>query len=125
MDFGWSGGFHVANVRLDGASLRVKIDEKGVSLGVLDKYLKSASGGGSGKPASIPDLSLSIHNTSALIETPLGALTATADAEGALRQSFIGKIDIAPRDVQGPGGGLKHWRRILRCAPLAGASARR
>jgi hypothetical protein len=105
LDFGWSHGFRLAAVRLDEARLKVRIDEKGFSAGVLDRYLKG--GAGPAQPASIPDLSLTLHNTAAVIETPLGAFAATAEAQGALRKDFTGRIDIAPRDVQGPAGGAK------------------
>lgn len=105
LDFGWSPGFRLAAVRLDEARLKVRINENGFSAGVLDRYLKG--GAGPGPPASIPDLSLTVHNTAAVIETPLGAFAATAEAQGALRKSFTGRIDIAPRDTQGLGGGAE------------------
>ncbi|MES1201831.1 MAG: YdbH domain-containing protein [Pseudomonadota bacterium] len=105
LDFGWSPGFRLAAVRLDGARLKVRINEKGFSAGALDRYLKG--GAGPAQPASIPDLSLTVHNTTAVIETPLGAFAATAEAQGALLKAFTGRIDIAPRDTQGPAGGAE------------------
>lgn len=117
VDFGWSPGFRLAGVRLEQAHLRVRIDEKGVSVGALDRYLKSA-GGGRAAPAAIPDLTLAVRDSTAVIDTPLGAFAATAEAQGALRKDFTGQIAIAPRDAQGAGGGAKalQARLVLRTA---------
>ena len=106
VDFVWRGfSLGIGAVRADEPVLRVNVNERGYSLGVLDRALPR--GGGAGTPGPLPDLTLAITKARVIFETPLGAFTATGEGAGALRRDFRLAAQVAPIDTAGPRGAIQ------------------
>lgn len=92
---GWSlTGVHIARVRLENAWIRGTLNEKGLSLGTLDKLRPAPSG----EPFTLPDIHLSAKDVRLRLATPFGRIGIAAEGNGPLSGRFSGRIALsAPR----------------------------
>lgn len=89
----------VVAVRARGVRIFGRADAKGLHLGELDKFRDPASTA----PFSLPDIALTLDDSRALIETPLGPLALSLSGSGNLRAGFSGKTAALMRDVKAGG----------------------
>lgn len=89
----------VVAVRARGVRIFGRADAKGLHLGELDKFRDPKSSA----PFSLPDITLTLDDARALIETPLGPLGLTIDGAGNLHDGFAGKAAALMRDVKAGG----------------------
>lgn len=94
----WSPMPRVAAVHLINPHLRVRMSEGGVSLGALDALLPARDG--PARPVRLPALGLEIVDGRIDIDTPYGALLATADASGTVGRDFSARIRLPPTSSQ-------------------------
>ncbi|MBL8549561.1 MAG: YdbH domain-containing protein [Hyphomonadaceae bacterium] len=96
MDLSWAPLPRVGRIRMEGAMLRARLDERGFSLGSLDPLLRRGDGG----ERALPDITLEIVDGRGLVETPFGALALSAETHGALRRDFVGDVRLARTSLQ-------------------------
>lgn len=91
------GGPRLSGLVLHGVEAHGRLDEQGLSLGVLDRLRPAASG----EPFSVPALSVDFRDVSVQIETPQGLITADLAAQGRLRGPLSGTLTMRFAPVEG------------------------
>lgn len=86
----------VGAVRARGVRLHGRVDEAGVHLGEIDKFL----GTGAAEAFVLPAMDLSLNDARALIETPAGPVGLALAGTGNLRNGFVGKAAAMIRDAR-------------------------
>ena len=95
----WTGGVEIYRVAARGVRLRGELRRDGrVSWGEVDKLLPPPSG----KPFSLPDISVDVADTAGALKTPYGNLGFGLVGAGNLTGGFKGRLAVAgPRLVTG------------------------
>lgn len=90
----WNGGVEVYRVAADHVRLRARIDGSKVSFGEVDKLLPPPSG----KPFTLPNVAVDLHDARVSLATPYGPMGFALDGRGNLSGGFRGKLAaVAPR----------------------------
>lgn len=111
----------LAMLGADQARLTVRMNERGVSFGALDRFTKGGSGGGG--PTELPDMRITLRDLAIRFETSLGAFQAVGGAQGALRRDFTLTMRIAPTTSAGAQGALTNVRGELSARTAQGRFA--
>ncbi|MES2903432.1 MAG: YdbH domain-containing protein [Pseudomonadota bacterium] len=95
----WTGGVEIYRIAARGVRLRGELRRDGkVSWGEIDKLLPPPSG----KPFSLPDISVDVADTAVALKTPYGNLGFGLYGAGNLTGGFKGRLAVAgPRLVTG------------------------
>lgn len=110
-------GPRLGGVRLIEPQLRVRIDQRGLSLGSLD----ALRGDGDAKaPSRLPDIRIDIDKGRILALTPAGAIPATLTASGRLTRDFAGQFEIAPISRKDDAGELRNLHAVVRARTVDG-----
>jgi hypothetical protein len=92
------GGPRLGRITLDGVRLRGRYDAQGLHLGAIDRLLPKSGG-----KAGLPDMPLSIRDTSIALATPNGAISATVKGEGNPARRFGGEARVVALALQANG----------------------
>lgn len=97
LGYGWSGPY-VSSITADGVRLYGRFVDGRLSLGALDKFRDPTST----DPFALPDLSATLTDARARVETPWGNVGATLSGKGHLQRNFSGTLAmVAPRVAAG------------------------
>lgn len=95
LGYGW-GGPYVSSIAADGVRLYGRFEDGRLSLGALDKFRDPTST----DPFALPDLSATLTDARARVETPWGNVGASLNGRGHLQRNFAGTLAlVAPRVV--------------------------
>ncbi|SBV33078.1 conserved protein of unknown function [uncultured Sphingopyxis sp.] len=129
LGYGWSGPY-VSGIKAEGVRLYGRFIDGRLSFGSLDKFRDPDSK----DPFALPDLSVTLRDARARVETPWGDIGAALGGGGNLRRDFTGKLAlVAPRvaaagctgdDVSFYGTVLVRDVRPQLVGPLRGGSLR-
>ena len=129
LGYGWSGPY-VSGIKAEGVRLYGRFTDGRLSFGSLDKFRDPDSK----DPFALPDLSVTLRDARARVETPWGDIGAALGGGGNLRRDFTGKLAlVAPRvaaagctgdDVSFYGTVLVRDVRPQLVGPLRGGSLR-
>jgi len=93
LGYGW-GGPYVSSITADGVRLYGRFADGRLSLGALDKFRDPTST----DPFALPDLSATLTDARARVETPWGDIGAALNGRGHLQRNFAGTLAlVAPR----------------------------
>jgi hypothetical protein len=93
LGYGWRGPY-VSGINAEGVRLYGRFVDGRLSFGSLDKFRDPESK----DPFALPDLSVSLRDARARVETPWGNIGAALNGGGNLRRDFTGKLAlVAPR----------------------------
>ena len=89
LGYSWSGPT-VRAIAVDGVRLRAKLDQKGLSLGSIDRLLPQSSSGAT----KLPDLQVALRDVALLLTTPNGAIRAALTGAGNPQRAFRGTARV-------------------------------
>ncbi|MCF2513691.1 YdbH domain-containing protein [Sphingomonas sp. G124] len=87
----WNGSFKIYRVAARGARLKGRIVGNKVSWGEVDKLLPPPTG----KPFTLPDLTVDLKDTTVALATPAGPMGFAVEGRGNLSGGFKGKLAAA------------------------------
>lgn len=87
LGLGWSG-VRVSALRASGVKIRARLTDGKLSFGALDRLLPAPGN----EPFSLPDFDIALADTTMLIRTDFGDVTARVDGEGNLASGFVGNV---------------------------------
>lgn len=81
-------GPRIAAVAIDGAMLRGRLTDSGISFGAVDRLIPPDDG----TPFALPDMHLSLRRAAMSVQSPWGHIAVGASGSGQLKQRFIGHV---------------------------------
>ncbi|WP_344710306.1 intermembrane phospholipid transport protein YdbH family protein [Sphingomonas humi] len=111
----WNGQVEFYRVVARGVRLRGRVVGNKVSWGQVDRLLPPPSG----KPFSLPDISVDLADTSIAVATPYGPIGAAVEGEGKLTGGFKGRLAAASPALDAGRCTLTGMRAALAVAVVA------
>jgi translocation and assembly module TamB len=113
----WNGSVEIYRVEARGVRLKGRVVGNRVSWGQIDRLLPPPSG----KPFTLPDLTVDLKDSTVALATPYGPLGFAVEGRGNLSGGFRGRLAVASRQLRPGACTLDQLRAFVRI----GVTARR
>ena len=115
LGYGW-GGPVVRALRMEGVRLRARLDQRGLSLGAIDRLMPRSAGG----ETKLPDLVLRLHGVQLALATPNGPIRAAIEGAGNPQLLFQGQAQIEAPELRLASCALSAVNANVKIAAVAG-----
>jgi hypothetical protein len=111
----WNGSVKVYRVAARGVRLKGRVVGNKVSWGEIDKLLPPPTG----KPFTLPDISVDLKDTTVALATPAGAMGFAVDGRGNLAGGFKGQLAVAAPRLRPGACSLDQFRAFVDIGVIA------